>query len=117
VDTTFAPAHAREGDAAVRPVRRRRQGRSDWRGVELRAGRSRLRRRRGQRRRRRHLRRARGASRRSFIVFPREASFAQGAALGVPYATAYRALVQRAGARPSETVLVRRDRRVGVATV
>src|SRR6185436_10650399 len=30
---------------------------------------------------------------------PARASFAQGAALGVPYATAYRALVQRAGAR------------------
>jgi NADPH:quinone reductase len=33
-------------------------------------------------------------------------SFAQGAALGVPYATAYRALFQRAAARPAETVLV-----------
>src|SRR5438093_686265 len=33
-------------------------------------------------------------------------SFAQGAALGVPYATAYRALFQRGGARPSETVFV-----------
>lgn len=34
------------------------------------------------------------------------ASFAAGAALGVPYATAYRALFQRGGARPGETVLV-----------
>jgi NADPH2:quinone reductase len=34
------------------------------------------------------------------------ASFAQGAALGVPYATAYRALVQRGRAVPGETVLV-----------
>jgi len=30
----------------------------------------------------------------------------QGAALGIPYATAFRALFQRGGARPSETVLV-----------
>ena len=37
---------------------------------------------------------------------PTRASFSQGAALGVPYATAYRALFQRAGARPAETVLV-----------
>src|SRR5437763_4600453 len=37
---------------------------------------------------------------------PARTSFAQGAALGVPYATAYRALFQRAGARPGETVLV-----------
>jgi len=33
-------------------------------------------------------------------------TFAQGAALGVPYATAYRALFIRANARPAETVLV-----------
>ncbi len=33
-------------------------------------------------------------------------SFAQGAAIGVPYATAYRALFHRASARPGETVLV-----------
>jgi NADPH2:quinone reductase len=37
---------------------------------------------------------------------PARASFAQGAALGVPYATAYRALFHRARAEPSETVLV-----------
>ena len=37
---------------------------------------------------------------------PSRVSFAQGAALGVPYATAYRALFQRAAARPGETVLV-----------
>ena len=37
---------------------------------------------------------------------PARASFAQGAALGVPYATAYRALFHRAAARPGETVLV-----------
>jgi NADPH:quinone reductase len=33
-------------------------------------------------------------------------SFAQGAAIGVPYATAYRALFHRAAAQPAETVLV-----------
>src|SRR5260370_900361 len=37
---------------------------------------------------------------------PARTTFAQGAALGVPYATAYRALFQRAAARPGETVLV-----------
>jgi NADPH2:quinone reductase len=37
---------------------------------------------------------------------PERVSFAQGAALGVPYATAYRALVQRAQAVPGETVLI-----------
>ncbi|RJP17952.1 MAG: NADPH:quinone reductase [Deltaproteobacteria bacterium] len=37
---------------------------------------------------------------------PANASFAQGAALGVPYATAWRALFQRARAVPGETVLV-----------
>lgn len=37
---------------------------------------------------------------------PDRVSFAQGAALGVPYATAYRALFQRAHATAGETVLV-----------
>ena len=37
---------------------------------------------------------------------PARASFAQGAALGVPYATAYQALFHRAQARPAETVLI-----------
>jgi NADPH:quinone reductase len=37
---------------------------------------------------------------------PARTTFAQGAALGVPYATAYRALFHRAAARPGETVLV-----------
>jgi NADPH2:quinone reductase len=37
---------------------------------------------------------------------PARSTYGQGAALGVPYATAYRALFQRAGARPGETVLV-----------
>jgi NADPH:quinone reductase len=37
---------------------------------------------------------------------PDRISFGQGAALGVPYCTAYRALFHRAQARPGETVLV-----------
>ena len=37
---------------------------------------------------------------------PDRASFAQGAAIGVPYSTAWRALLMRAAARPGETVLV-----------
>jgi NADPH2:quinone reductase len=37
---------------------------------------------------------------------PANVSFAQGAAMGTPYATAYRGLFQRAEARPGETVLV-----------
>ena len=37
---------------------------------------------------------------------PANASFAQGASMGTPYATAYRGLLQRADAKPGETVLV-----------
>lgn len=37
---------------------------------------------------------------------PEGVSFAEGAALGIPYATACRALLQRGGAVPGETVLV-----------
>src|SRR5690606_24319870 len=37
---------------------------------------------------------------------PAHVTFEQGAALGVPYATAYHALVQRAAAQPGEVVLV-----------
>src|SRR5688572_20536511 len=37
---------------------------------------------------------------------PPPISFAQGAAIGIPYATAYRALFQRARAIPGESVLV-----------
>jgi NADPH2:quinone reductase len=37
---------------------------------------------------------------------PANVSFAQGAAMGTPYATAYRGLLQRANAKPGETVLV-----------
>jgi NADPH2:quinone reductase len=37
---------------------------------------------------------------------PGNVSFAQGAAMGTPYATAYRGLFQRAEAKPGETVLI-----------
>ncbi|HEX7136436.1 MAG TPA: NADPH:quinone reductase [Vicinamibacterales bacterium] len=37
---------------------------------------------------------------------PARVTFAQGAALGVPYATAYRALFHRGNAKPGETVLI-----------
>ena len=37
---------------------------------------------------------------------PANVSFAQGAAMGTPYATAYRGLLQRGNAKPGETVLV-----------
>ena len=40
------------------------------------------------------------------LPLPDRVSFEEGAALGVPYVTAYRALFQRAHLRPSETVLV-----------
>jgi NADPH2:quinone reductase len=39
-------------------------------------------------------------------ALPGHVSFAQGAALGTPYGTAYRALFQRGGARGGETVLI-----------
>jgi NADPH2:quinone reductase len=49
---------------------------------------------------------------------PENVSFAQGAALGVPYATAYRALFMRASARPADTVLVHgASGGVGIAAV
>ena len=49
---------------------------------------------------------------------PERLSFAQGAAIGVPYATAYRALVSRAAARPGESVLVHgASGGVGIAAV
>jgi NADPH2:quinone reductase len=49
---------------------------------------------------------------------PDRVSFAQGAALGVPYCTAYRALFQRAHAAPRETVLVHgATGGVGIASV
>lgn len=53
-------------------------------------------------------------------VFPlsENLSFAQGAAIGVPYGTAYRALFTRGGAKPGETVLVHgASGGVGVAAV
>ena len=42
----------------------------------------------------------------SVFPLPQHVSFAQGAALGVPYGTAYRALFHRGGARAGESVLV-----------
>ena len=49
---------------------------------------------------------------------PDHVSFAQGACLGVPYTTAYRALFHRAHAQPGETVLVHgATGAVGVAAV
>ena len=49
---------------------------------------------------------------------PDRISFAQGAALHVPYATAYRALMQKAQAQPGETVLIHgASGGVGIAAV
>jgi NADPH2:quinone reductase len=49
---------------------------------------------------------------------PASATFAEGAALGVPYATAYRSLFQIAHAQPGESVLVRgASGGVGIAAV
>ncbi len=49
---------------------------------------------------------------------PPNASFAQGAAMGTPYATAYRGLMQRAEARSGETVLIHgASGGVGIAAV
>jgi NADPH2:quinone reductase len=49
---------------------------------------------------------------------PARVTFAQGAALGVPYVTAYRALFQRAQAQPGDTILVHgATGGVGIATV
>jgi NADPH2:quinone reductase len=49
---------------------------------------------------------------------PQALSFAQGACIGVPYATAYRALFHKALAAPGETVLVHgATGRVGIAMV
>jgi NADPH2:quinone reductase len=51
-------------------------------------------------------------------LLPGNVSFAQGAAMGVPYGTAWRALVMRAQARAGETVLVHgASGGVGVAAV
>ena len=49
---------------------------------------------------------------------PSHVSYAQGAAMGVPYATAYYSLLRRANARPGETVLVHgASGGVGIAAV
>lgn len=51
-------------------------------------------------------------------LLPANATYAQGASLGVPYATAYRALFHKADARPGETVLIHgATGGVGVAAV
>lgn len=51
-------------------------------------------------------------------ALPERVSFAQGAAIHVPYATAYRALMQRAQGREGETVLVHgASGGVGIASV
>ncbi len=51
-------------------------------------------------------------------LLPERVSFAQGAAVGVPYATAYRALIQRGQAVTGETVLVHgASGGVGIAAV
>lgn len=42
----------------------------------------------------------------SVYALPEHVTFAQGAALGVPYGTAHRAFFHRGGAQPGETVLV-----------
>lgn len=49
---------------------------------------------------------------------PKKTDFPEGAALGIPYATAFRALFQKAQARPGETVLVHgASGGVGIAAV
>lgn len=54
----------------------------------------------------------------SVFALPENISFAQGAALGVPYATAFRGLFQRGGARAGETVLIHgASGGVGIAAV
>ncbi len=51
-------------------------------------------------------------------LLPEKVTFAQGAAVHIPYATAYRALFQRARAKPGETLLVHgASGGVGVAAV
>jgi NADPH2:quinone reductase len=52
------------------------------------------------------------------FALPDGVTFGQGAALGIPYSTAWRALIQRGGAKAGETVLVHgATGGVGVATV
>jgi NADPH:quinone reductase len=49
---------------------------------------------------------------------PADVSFAQGAAIGIPYGTAYRALYHRGAARPGETALIHgASGGVGIAAV
>lgn len=52
------------------------------------------------------------------FALPANATFGQGAALGVPYATAYRGLFQRGDARPGETVFIHgASGAVGIAAI
>jgi len=54
----------------------------------------------------------------TLVSLPPHVSFAQGAGIHVPYATAYRALFHRAHARPGETVLINgASGGVGIAAV
>ncbi|MGA8222986.1 MAG: NADPH:quinone reductase [Candidatus Acidiferrales bacterium] len=54
----------------------------------------------------------------TLVPLPPHVSFAQGAAIHIPYATAYRALFHRAHARPGETVLINgASGGVGIAAV
>lgn len=51
-------------------------------------------------------------------LLPQRVSFSQGAAIGIPYTTAYRALFQRGKATPGETVLIHgASGGVGIAAV
>ncbi len=51
-------------------------------------------------------------------LLPQRVSFSQGAAIGIPYATAYRALFQRGKTTPGETVLIHgASGGVGIAAV
>jgi NADPH:quinone reductase len=51
-------------------------------------------------------------------TLPASVSYAQGAAIGVPYGTTYYALIKRANARPGETILVHgASGGVGIASV
>jgi NADPH:quinone reductase len=55
---------------------------------------------------------------RTVFPLPKHVSFAQGAALGIPYGTAYRAVFHKAGARAGETILIHgASGAVGIAAV
>jgi NADPH:quinone reductase len=55
---------------------------------------------------------------RTVFPLPKHVSFAQGAALGIPYGTAYRAVFHKAGVRAGETILIHgASGAVGIAAV